>query len=190
MNTHGNRKGIKEEEWREVSKKFCRACRLPLDVEFRLWDKKEKKYRRNDMLVKYKPKRLSKLKEVTRKNDLTVYDLIDSYLNFCLSLDLLKKNWQIVLFDVRTNSKKQGNTRISTIQMPPRSTIKANKPDETEVFEIGEIQNVASGQIREAEHLSWNPEITVCQGYIQALITQYGYESVVSAAKSAKAGLA
>lgn len=189
MSTHSNRKGIKEDEWREISKKFCRVCRLPSDLEFRFWDKRTKKYRRNDMMVKYKAQKLSELKETSQNNNITIHDLIHTHIVNYLSIDLQQRNWQLVLFDTRLNKNKQGNTLVSTIQVPIRSTIEANQPDDTQQFEIEEVQSVASRQIQEAEHLSWDPEITVCQGYVQALIDRFGYQSLVSAAKSVKAGI-
>jgi hypothetical protein len=186
MITHGNRKGIAEDEWREVSKKFCRACRFPTDIEFRVWDKKTKKYRRNDMMAKYKTKHLESIKSNSK---VTVSELLEEHITTCLSFDLPKKGWQIVLFDNRSSNKIQGNTLLSSIQVPIRKTIEPNKIDDYQRQEIEEIQNIARQEIVESEHLSWEPELTVCQGYVQALIERYGYEALVSAAKSAKSEL-
>ncbi|WP_024593233.1 MULTISPECIES: hypothetical protein [unclassified Pseudoalteromonas] len=186
LKKHANRKNLSESEFRELSEKMINSSRLFTDLEFRLRDSNKAKFVRSDRLVKFNSSIFKEIKSSAKANDsLTVSSLISDCIIPSLSVDLKLKKWKMVLFDTRSNTIIDGGKEIFSLQRPlPK--IRANKLTGDERYEISEVQSIASSQINESEHLSWEPERTVCQGYVQALMAKYGYEQLVSAVKSAK----
>lgn len=187
---HANRKTLSESEFRELSDKVVTAARLFIDLEFRVKDITKNRFIRSDRLVKFNSSIYKDIKKAAQNNEsLTISSLISEIITPALSIDLKSKKQKVVLFDLRSNTIIDGGKEIISLQRP-LARVQANILTDDDRDEIKEIQAVAASQINDAEYLSWEPEKTVCQGYIQALIERYGFDQIVSAAKSAKKELA
>ena len=166
--------------WGTFSTKFAQFQHLPFGTEFRLHDSQGRR-RRSDMLVK---RRRISSKTMSRMDDgENVKALLDSASGM-LSMDLQARRWTIRLHGP-TGEPLNGNTKVRTVRalhgIPTQDEI-----DEAEAQRllIDELQSTAYASIVEAEHLVEDPALSVCAGYVRALVERYGFRAVEEALRS------
>jgi hypothetical protein len=171
----------KESSWLEISQRFCRFHGLPNGSALKIIYTNSSKFpkgrvQRNNTVYR---------RAVFRKNTLSraadnesVRDLINTHLLPYIDIDLHTMGAEVAAFGPDGN-RLDSRTHIGTWKelpgLPTDDEIEAASNHETEIDEIAIEARAALNNISE---FRWDPEETIPQGVIRALVRQYGATSV------------
>lgn len=162
-------------QWGVFSKNFAKFHRLPFGTDLRLFNSAGKK-KRSDFKVKRQ--RLNSKTMLRIGDNENVRFLLDSALTL-MSTDLNARRLNLELFNPN-GEFVNGNTLVQTLRemdsLPTDDDIEQMHIDE---LLIDEMESIAHSTIVDSEYLVDDPSVTVCSGFVRALVERYGRQSVI-----------
>ena len=170
LETHGvTTMKWQRDEWKDVSRKFCKRHDLPRGSKIVLiHTKKSGRQARNDRVVRH-----IRFKETELAPDhCTIFRFFEEYLAPTLSFDLSKHGLKPKLYGPN-GEEPGGGTILKTVRRwSPQPTASQIEAHERREAKIEQIREVALSYVLEDE-VDWEPEL-VCIGYLMALVDHYG----------------
>lgn len=173
----------KQSKWSEISFRFCRYHRLPHGSAIKIVYMHNPKYpagrvQRDNTVYSREVFRRTRMPRADP--EITVRQLIDIHLLPHIDIDPADMGAEIVaFFPDGSQIKSPGKTLVRTWQkkdaQPTPDEILA---EEERLEEVDEVANLAGSEISNLSEFRWNPEDTIPQGVIRALVRAFGPDAV------------